>query len=413
MRILYYSPHPQLQLRSNTGYGTHMREMIAAFRSMGHDVSPYIVADVNGENEEEFVQQNIPNNAKIQNGSFLKTLIKTVTPNFAWSSIKDLRLLNFDRKIKNDLKDAIVEWKPDVIYERCNYLQTSGVEVANQMGIPHILEVNSPYVEEHAFLEKGYNLLYQKAKAAEQEQAMRTTMLVVVSTALKNYYMDVLGIDSNKIVVIPNAIKSNFCSENYDFETRRKLDLENKKVFGFVGSFFRWHGIDLLIKAFNEIEDPDTRLLIVGSGEIENELKLLANKQSRAADIIFTGEVRHVEIYDYIQAMDICVLARSHWYGSPVKLFEYGAMGKPIIAPDNIPVNDIMSHGEDALLVKPTVRSLTDAMQELLDNPQLATKIAENFKKKVNSEYIWIKHAGKILEAFGSLSSREMFVKIS
>ena len=400
MRILYYSPHPNLRLSSNTGYGTHMREMIAAFSSANTEVETLIAGDWMAGTPDTAIASETPIHENNEKKS-LKQVFKYLIPNSLWSTIKDANLLRHDRKIKKILMSKVDEWKPDIIYERCNYLQLSGAEVAASRHIPHILEVNSPYVDERVFLEKSYNFFTTLAKQNEKRQAFMTTMLVVVSSALKNYYNTVLKVPDEKIVVIPNAINPNngHLIREEDQNIRRSFGLQGKTVFGFVGSFFRWHGIDIMMKAFNEIDDPNTMLLIIGSGEIEDELKNLAQTLDRKNDIIFAGEVNHDVVYDYISAMDICVLARSHWYGSPVKLFEYGAMGKAIIAPDNIPVKDIMVNGKDGILVKPTVRSLRDAMVYMLENPEEAKKMSEHFNQKVMNEYTWTNHARRILDS--------------
>lgn len=95
--------------------------------------------------------------------------------------------------------------------------------------------------------------------------------------------------------------------------------------------------------------------------------------------------------------MDITVLPNSHWYGSPIKLFEYGAMGKAIIAPDNVPVKDVLIPGDDGLLVKPTVDSLFPAMKHLVESPDQRVRMAEGFQKKVLTRHIWSAMAKKIL----------------
>jgi glycosyltransferase involved in cell wall biosynthesis len=85
-------------------------------------------------------------------------------------------------------------------------------------------------------------------------------------------------------------------------------------------------------------------------------------------------------------------MAKSNWYGSPVKLFEFGLMKKPIIAPDTAPVKDVMIHGKDALIVQDNMTDLADAIRELIENTTKANEMAESFYTKVMAEYNW-KHA--------------------
>ena len=99
--------------------------------------------------------------------------------------------------------------------------------------------------------------------------------------------------------------------------------------------------------------------------------------------IIFTGKVPHEEVFPLIELMDITVLPKSHWYGSPVKLFEYGALEKPIIATNNGPVNDIMVSGEDGLLIEENADSLQAALNQMIGDMNRGIDMAKNFHKKI------------------------------
>lgn len=377
MKILYYSPHPHLNLASPAGYGTHMREMIAAFRRLGHEVYPVIIGGVEINDDEK-------DNAK-QAG--LKSIIKKITPKIVWETAKDFGLIKQDRKAKLSLIHAVNDFKPDLIYERANYLQTSGVEVAKEFNTYHILEVNSPYIEERKKLQG--DTLYKGAKNREKAQLKLTDKIVVVSSALKEYFIREQKIDATKFIVTPNAINL------VEIEANKSKDVDEVKdkelVIGFVGSFFSWHGIDLLINAFAKVQSDfdNLKLLIVGDGDLREELMSLAASLGVDGDVIFTGSVPHRRVYNYIEKMDICVMAKSNWYGSPVKIFEYGALGKAIIAPDNIPVKDVMVDKVDGLLIAPKVAQLTEALRSLIMDEKLRTRLGSNFKKKVINHHTW------------------------
>ena len=70
----------------------------------------------------------------------------------------------------------------------------------------------------------------------------------------------------------------------------------------------------------------------MGDGEILSDLKLLCSNLNISDSVIFTGSVAHADVFAYIDLMEIAVMAKSNWYGSPVKIFEYGAMKKAIIS---------------------------------------------------------------------------------
>jgi len=96
--------------------------------------------------------------------------------------------------------------------------------------------------------------------------------------------------------------------------------------------------------------------------------------------------------------MDICIMAKSNWYGSPVKIFEYGLMNKPIIAPNTAPVLDVMVNNVDALIINDNETELSSAIQQLLDNSELSSSLASTFHSKVLELYTWEHAANNIIE---------------
>jgi glycosyltransferase involved in cell wall biosynthesis len=389
VKILYYSPHPGLNLSSPAGYGTHMRGMIKAFRELGHEVEICIMG---GENLID---------GPAQNSSFLKRSIKKALPPLLWETAKDLDLLKLDHCSKILLDKKVRSFRPDVVYERGFYLMTSGVEIARKYNVMHLMEMNSPYPEERVKM-SGKSMMIGHAKKMERIQLQATSRLVVVSTALRDHFDRILPGTAAKACITPNAVTPDeiILNQEHQFSLRRKYGIRDDDiVFGFVGSFFPHHGIDLLIQAFAHVQArvPEAYLLIVGDGEIKRELQALANDLPCSDRICFTGNVQHDEVYDHISIMNVSVMARSNWYSSPVKIFEYGALGKPVIAPDCLPVRDVMTTEYNSLLVRPQVDDIVDAMIKLVRDAELRQKIGSEFQKKVLSEHTWEKMAEKIL----------------
>ena len=90
-------------------------------------------------------------------------------------------------------------------------------------------------------------------------------------------------------------------------------------------------------------------------------------------------------------------MANSNWYGSPIKIFEYGIMGKAIIAPDNQPVNEVVSANEEALLVPPEVEPLAQAMRRMLDDPAGRVNMGVRSQQKIFTHYTWAHNASQVL----------------
>jgi glycosyltransferase involved in cell wall biosynthesis len=141
------------------------------------------------------------------------------------------------------------------------------------------------------------------------------------------------------------------------------------------------------------------KALVVGDGEILPSLKQKVEDWQLSQHFVFTGNVPHSDVYGYIQAMDITVMPKSNWYGSPVKIFEYGIMGKLVIAPDNGPVKDAMQHEMDGLLVNETVDGLVFQLNRAIQHPSQSAQMAAHFQNKIRNQFTWQHVADRILEA--------------
>ncbi len=385
MRILYYSPHPELPLDLDAGPGVHMREVIRAMRELGHEVKTLIMG---GD------KRPVPNplDERLEGGE-VKDTFKKLTPAMLWQTAKDYKLIREDDKGYEYLRQAAIDWKPDLIYERGYYMMTSGVRVANELHIRHVLEMNAPYPEERISME-GKSAYHKRSLHAECRQFNDTDRIVVVSSALKEYVTKQVQGAAGKTVITPNAIRP----EQFIRNPNRRAHVRAARGFsdshivvGFVGSIFPYHGVDLLLKAIAQLvpEFPQLRALIVGNGLILNDLKNLARDLKISDRVVWTGAVTGQFIPDHIAAMDIAVMARSNWYGSPVKIFEYGALGKAVIAPDVLPVKDVMEHGKDGLLVKPGTDDLAAALKKLTEDQTLRTSLGQHWQQKVIQHHTW------------------------
>ena len=395
MRIIYYSPHPTHDIVSEVGYATHQREVILALRSLGHEVFPVIMGGTEVANLNAFATDNY----KIP---FYKKFLKILIPRFLWTSLNNYKLIRHDLKAARILQENILKIKPDLIYERSEYLQDSGAKLANKYKIKYFIEVNAPFIEEMNVFE-GYSLFHSKAHKIEAFKLNAADKVFTVSTALKDFLVTRYNCVSDKIIVQPNCINPEKIKLNSPLVNSLKGDLKlnTEKVIGFVGSMFPYHGVDILINAFSKVvkEHPGSKLLIVGDGIVLSDLKELTHNLSLDNSVVFTGKIPHSLVFNYIQLMDICIMAKSNWYGSPVKIFEYGLLKKPIIAPDNIPVRDAMVNMQDAILIQENESELKIAICNLLENETLAESLAINFYKKVMENYKWENAAEKIIES--------------
>lgn len=394
MKIIYYSPHPTHDIVSEVGYATHQREVINALKALGHQVLPVIMGGTEAANLNPLAKDGYK-------PPVWKSLIKKCIPRFLWTSFNNYKLLQHDKRAAEKLESAILQFQPDLIYERSEYLQDSGARLASKYKIRYFLEVNAPFVEEMRSFE-GFSLYELKAHKTEKFKLAKADKVIAVSTSLGDFLVRRYGCDPDKLFIQSNCInpeKIHLDRTQIDAIAKELNIGEDQKVIGFVGSMFPYHGVDILVEAFSKVNAhfADTRLLIVGDGIILNDLKRQVQDLGLMDKVIFTGKIPHYRVFDYIARMNICIMARSNWYGSPVKIFEYGLMNKPIIAPDTKPVTDVMENGIDGLVIKDDVSELEKAIAELLGNTERASTMANHFHHKVLEYYTWETAAKNIL----------------
>ncbi len=392
MKILYYSPHPTHDIVSEVGYSTHQRETIGAFRELGHEVLPVIM----GGTEAKVVQQY---HSEITRESGLKSLVRKIMPLFVVNALKDYLLIRHDKKAVQELKKAIAVFKPDLVYERGEYMQNLGVLHCRKSGIKHYLEVNAPAVEEMRSFE-GPSLLHWVGLAKEKSKMQNTNQIFAVSTALGEYIKRRYKPEA-PVHIIPNCINENKkLPDATEIESiKNKLGIDDRVVIGFVGSIFPHHGVEKLIEAFSRIVGrfPEAFLLIVGDGILRQKLETMAADLLPANSYKFTGKVPHNEVMAYIGNFNVSVMPDSNWYGSPIKIFEYGLMGKIIVAPDYGPLQDVIKNGADGLLTAGDAASMALAFEQILEQPEIHQKMAQAFKNKILNNYTWKKQAAQIL----------------
>jgi glycosyltransferase involved in cell wall biosynthesis len=332
-------------------------------------------------------------------------------------------LYNF--KLKRLLKGEIKNY--DAIYHRYTGNSFIAAWFAKKYSIPLILEFNSSIVWaiknwtiQQKFPKSLLRYLFNRTirlpltKRIEKYNLHHASIVVVVSGALKEVLIK-MGIPETKILVNPNGVNPDKYSDKLSGgKVREKLNIGKEQlVYGFIGTFGQWHGILELARAINlfyslypEMTDK-TRFLLIGDGILMPEVKKIISASDYKNNVILTGLVDQNAAPEYLAACDIFLSPHipnkdgSKFFGSPTKLFEYMAIGKPIIASDLDQIGEILSHMEDAYLVKPgDIEDLTLAMKTLADDQNLRIKLEKKAREKVLNQYTWEKHVDRLLEKF-------------
>ena len=218
------------------------------------------------------------------------------------------------------------------------------------------------------------------------------------------------GVPGGRISVVPNAADPDlFCPPLAPSEIRDRLGWQQNFVIGFVGSMKDWHGLPSLMEALRQLRDP-FRLLLVGDGPQLDSLRSRARADGLEELVCFAGSVGHDEVAAWIAAMDVAVAPYAEsagQYFSPVKLFEYMAMARPVLAA-RLPQNDrVIEEGKTGwLYTSGDISELVRRIRWIADHPQIASQVGSAGRQRVLAAHTWAHNADRVLSTFDSLLAR-------
>jgi glycosyltransferase involved in cell wall biosynthesis len=290
--------------------------------------------------------------------------------------------------------------KYDLIYERYSFLNVSGFLLSRVMNIPLLLEVN--FTTKTQVYPERTGMFKSLTRQLERAIFKKASLIIVISEVLKTEIAN-NGIEADKILVLPNAVDiEKFQPREPIAGLKTNYNMEkNDKIIGFVGSFYPWHGIDFLIDTYKELlpEYNGVSLMLLGDGQMAEQLKKQVQAEGLGKKVIFTGKIPHDTLPAYLSIFDIGIMPDSNDYGSPMKIFEYMAMGKPIVAPLLKPIAEVIENGREGILFKQRNKpELKKALLQLLNNTELCKKMGEAGRAKVLSHHTWDLNAKRIIE---------------
>ncbi len=297
------------------------------------------------------------------------------------------------------------------VYQRYCFGSTAGLKLARRLGVPLVLEYNGSevWIGENWGRPPRYRGL---ARLVEETLLSAADLVVVVSRALGDELRR-RGVADDRVLVNPNGADIDRYSPAVDGRpVRDRYGLADARVIGFIGTFGRWHGAEVLAEAFGRLvalrggPTAGVRLLMIGDGATMPEVRARL-KQHRVEDLaVLTGVVSQEEGPAHLAACDLLISPHvrntdgSPFFGSPTKLFEYMAMGKAIVASDLDQIGEVLEHDRTALLVAPgDVDALVAAMERLLGDASLARRLGEAARKAAVERHSWREHTRGIVEA--------------
>lgn len=376
--------------------GVHIWGIANGFMKLGHGVSVVSPSGIHDRQPER------PENKKdtSSNKSVLGLLSK-YTPELIFEFVE----MAYNYISGKQIKKASNAFKPDIIYERYAIFAVAGMRFAKKNNIPLIIEVN--YTSCSPLVRKRSALLKPFAKYIDRKLFECAASIVVVSSFLRDHLINDYGISPDKILVCTNAADPDVFTENTQgVSTLDGVSLKDKKVIGFVGTFSPWHGVHMLIDAFKAFSHDvsDAVIALVGDGPEKESIRQKVIEYKLEDRVFFVGTVMHDNLPKYVAAFSIGVMPDSNEYGSPMKIFEYMAMGKPVVVPDYAPLLDAVENGKQGVIFeRKNTSSLAHCMKTLLQDQENLALMGHHARSHIVNKHNWLANAEKTLLFFNAL----------
>ncbi len=381
MKILYHH-----RIRSKDGQYVHLEELVGALRRLGHEVrvvGPDAVGVADFGSDAGFV-------------AWLKRHLPR--------ALYELTEWAYGLHAYVRLARAIKAFGPDVLYERYNLFLTAGVHAKKRFNLPMLLEVNAPiYAERKHFDGIALDGL---ARASERAAWQGADAVLPVTAALGHIVREVTG-PAHRIETIPNGINHRHFAGPFDTDAvRRRWSLNGRLVLGFAGFVRDWHGLDRVIASIAQDGPEHPRmLLVVGDGPARAPLEAQAAALGIASRVVFTGIVPRDQIPAHVATFDIALQPGVVAYASPLKLFEYLALGRAIVAPDQPNIREVLDDGVNAVLFDPLdPDGLTRAIERLTHDVALRERVVAGARRTIADRGLtWDRNAERVVELFREL----------
>ena len=313
------------------------------------------------------------------------------------------------------LSEIIPQIKPDVLHAHSPSLNAiAALRAGKKFGIPVVYEVRAFWEDaavDHGTSTEG-GLRYRLTRALETHALRQADAVTTICEGLRR---DIVarGIPADKITVIPNAVDIDKFAVGgvADQDLKTKLGLQGARLIGFIGSFYAYEGLDILLRAVPALtaERPDLRVLLVGGGPEDARLRQLAKDLNIVDKVVFTGRVPHEQVQMYYDLLDVLVYPRLSMrltdLVTPLKPLEAMAQGRVLAASDVGGHQELIVDGKTGVLFKADdPQALAVKVGGLIDAQAEWPALRAAGREFVESERNWKASVGRYKSIYGRLT---------
>jgi glycogen(starch) synthase len=314
-----------------------------------------------------------------------------------WSVMGEWQLM---RALEARIEEVANQIKPDIIHAHSPVLNAMpALSVGCKLEIPVVYEIRAFWEDaavDHGTTREG-SLRYRLTRALETSAIRRANHVFTICEGLR---ADIVarGISASHVTVIPNAVdvETFQLAQPADPALQEKWGLKGRTVIGFIGSFYAYEGLDLLVAALPDVikAHPNACLLLVGGGPQDAALKAQVQSLGLAQHVIFTGRVPHAEVNRYYDLIDMLAYPRHSMrlteLVTPLKPLEAMAQGHLFVASDVGGHKELIEHGKNGWLFKADDRAaLSQAIVDMLAHPERWPLMKANGREFVESVRNW------------------------
>lgn len=319
------------------------------------------------------------------------------------------------RQVEARLEEVVAKVKPDILQAHSPVLNAiPALRVGRRLGLPVLYEVRAFWEDaavDHGTTTEG-SMRYRLTRGLETLALKRADHITCICEGLRS---DIVarGIPADKVTIIPNAVDVGAFSVGgvADEALKASLGLAGCSIVGFIGSYYAYEGLDLLVASLPLIlaKKPDVRLLLVGGGPQENALKEQVQRLGLADKVVFVGRVPHKDVQRYYDLVDVLAYPRHSKrvteLVTPLKPLEAMAQGRLLVASDVGGHKELIQDGKTGILFRAgSVDSLAEAVVRMLNQRERWPELRAAGRHFVETERSWARSVSNYQGVFKRLT---------